>query len=223
MKAINYLLVPLWLIGAVLLADEPIAAPRIEVDYSKAPECEAFAKKAKTIAEEWYPRINEILNGKDKKLPYDKVVLSFEHMDGVANTSGNHIRIAADWIKKEPNDFGMVIHEMTHVVQNYHGGVFWATEGIADYVRYERYEPGKQKWKIDPDKSSYRQGYGVAGAFLAWLEKNKDREIIQKLNAALHDGSYKPQLFQKSCGAGIGDLWTEFADTYRKKQNPSSK
>ena len=220
MKAINYLLVPLWVIGAVLFADEPIAAPRIEVDYSKAPECEAFAKKAKTIAEEWYPRINEILNGKDKKLPYDKVVLSFEPMDGVANTSGNHIRIAADWIKKEPNDYGMVIHEMTHVVQNYHGGVFWATEGIADYVRYERYEPGKQKWKIDPDKSSYRQGYGIAGAFLAWLEKNKDREIIQKLNAALHDGSYKPQLFQKYCGAGIGDLWTEFADTYRKNAKP---
>ena len=220
MKAINYLLVPLWVIGAALLADEPIAPPRIEVDYSKAPECEAFAKKAKTIAEEWYPRINEILNGKDKKLPYDKVVLSFEPMDGVANTSGNHIRIAADWIKKEPNDYGMVIHEMTHVVQNYHGGVFWATEGIADYVRYERYEPGKQKWKIDPDKSSYRQGYGIAGAFLAWLEKNKDREIIQKLNAALHDGSYKPQLFQKSCGAGIGDLWTEFADTYRKSTKP---
>ena len=41
------------------------------------------------------------------------------------------------------------------------------TEGIADYVRYERYEPGKQKWKLDPEKSSYKQGYGIAGAFLA--------------------------------------------------------
>ena len=223
MKAINYLLVPLWVACTALFADEPPAVARIEVDYSKAPECEAFAKKAKTIAEEWYPRINEILNGKDAKLPFDTVKITFEPMDGVANTSGNRIRVAADWIKKEPNDYGMIIHELTHVVQNYRGGVFWLTEGIADYVRYERYEPGKQKWKIDPDKSSYRQGYGVAGAFLSWLEKNKDADIIHKLNAASRDASYTPQLFQKYCGAGVGDLWTEFADTLRKKQNPPPK
>ncbi len=196
------------------LADEPF---RVEVDFSQAPECEAFAAKAKTLCEEWYPRINEILYSKESPLPYKVVTIRFEHFDGVADTSGNRIRISADWIKKQPKDYGMVIHELVHVVQHYQGGVGWLTEGIADYVRYERFEPGKQKWNIDPDKSSYRQGYGVAGAFLAWMEKTKDPELVHKLNVALRENRYSPQLFQKFCGAGVGDLWLEFADTLRKK------
>ncbi len=105
----------------------------------------------------------------------------------------------------------MVVHELTHVVQDYKGGgEFWLTEGIADYVRYERYEPGKQKWKLDPEKSSYKQGYGIAGAFLAWLEKHKNPEIIRKLNAASRDRSYKREMFVQLCGADVDALWKEF-------------
>lgn len=202
-------------ITALATAAEPASSGRnyeIVIDYSAAPECEAFALKAKGIAEEWYPKINEIIFGKDRPLPGGKIHLWFEPMKGVAHATHDGIHISAEWVtKKAPNDYGMVVHELTHVVQNYKGkGEGWLTEGIADYVRYERYEPGKQKWKLDPQKSSYKQGYGIAGAFLAWLEKNKNPEIVRRLNTASHDGTYKREMFAELCGASVDDLWKEF-------------
>src|SRR3954447_4955642 len=96
---------------------------RIKIDYSAAPECEAFAVKAQAIAEEWYPKINTILFGPEHPLPVAVVQLIFEPMKGVANASGDKIRISAEWVtKKAPNDYGMVVHELTHIVQAYHRG-----------------------------------------------------------------------------------------------------
>lgn len=194
-------------------ADEP--AFIVEINTSAAPECETFAAKAKAIAEEWYPKINEILFGPDQPLPTRLVRLTFRPMKGVAHATHDGIHISADWVtKQQPDDYGMVVHELTHVVQAYKGkSEFWVTEGIADYVRYERYEPGKQKWPLDPDKSSYKQGYGIAGAFLAWLEKNKNTEIIRALNKACREGTYKREVFAELCGADVDTLWKEYLGT----------
>jgi hypothetical protein len=188
----------------------------VAVDTSKAPQCEAFAAKSKALVEEWYPRINEILFGKDHPLPVTEVKLSFEPMRGVAHTNKNFIHISADWVTKHPDDFGMVAHELTHVVQDYQGkGEGWLTEGIADYIRDRYYEPGIRHQRINPDKSSYREGYGTAAVFLIWLEANKDKDIVRKLNFASHDGKYSPALIQENCGADLDTLWKEFAETYR--------
>jgi len=99
-------------------------------------------------------------------------------MKGVASTSGNRITISAEWVtKKATNDYGMVIHELTHIVQDYKGrGLGWLTEGIADYIRHRHFEPGAWKPFINPDKDSYKQGYKSAAAFLMWLEATKDKE-----------------------------------------------
>ena len=189
----------------------------VSVDTAKAPQCEEFAAKSKALVEEWYPRINEILFGKEHPLPATEVKLSFEPMRGVAHTNKNFIHISADWIAKHPDDFGMVAHELTHVVQDYQGkGEGWLTEGMADYIRDRYYEPGVRHHHIDPDKSSYRDGYGTAAAFLIWLEANKDKDVVRKLNVASHDGKYSPALFQEYCGADLDTLWKEFAATFRK-------
>lgn len=208
----KHLLAVLFALTLHALAQQPAApAWKIEIDYTAAPECEAFATKAKAIAEEWHPKINEIIFGKDHALPPKTVKLIFEPMKGVAHATGDTIHISSEWLKKSPNDYGMIVHELTHIVQDYKGkGEGWLTEGIADYVRYERYEPGTQKWKLDPAKNSYKQGYGIAGAFLAWLEKNKNPAIVQKLNAASNDGSYKRELFTELCGADVDTLWQQY-------------
>lgn len=52
------------------------------------------------------------------------------------------MHIAADWVKSQPNDFGMVVHELTHLVQRYPpGSPGWLVEGIADYIRAKYFEP----------------------------------------------------------------------------------
>jgi hypothetical protein len=110
----------------------------------------------------------------------------------------------------------MVAHELTHVVQDYKGrGEFWLTEGIADYIRDRYYEPGVRHHRIDPETASYTKGYGVAAAFMIWLEKEKSKDVVRKLNIASHDGAYRPELFKELCGADLDGLWKEFAETQR--------
>ena len=191
-----------------------VEAFEVNIDFSEAPECEAFATKSESIVREWAPKIQEILYGENVPIKKKEVFITFRPMKGVAHASGNKIVVSAEWVtKKAPNDYGMIIHELVHVLQDYQGGgVFWVTEGIADYIRYERFEPGKQKWKLQPGKSSYKQGYGIAGAFLAWLEKNKEPELIRKLNAACKEKRYKPVLFEEWCGKPLDDLWQDYVD-----------
>jgi len=203
----------------LLLTSTCAAEPafQVDIDYATAPECEAFALKSKALCEEWYPKINEILFGADQPLPYDRISLKFEPMKGVAATSGAKIRISAEWVtKKAPNDYGMVIHELTHIVQNYRGkGDGWLTEGIADWVRDQHFEPGVRKQRIDPDKASYKNGYGTTGVFLAWLEKTYDKELVRKLNVASNKGTYRREMFEDLCGKDVEALWKEFTDTLR--------
>lgn len=192
---------------------------KVEVDISRAPECEGFALKAKAICEEWYPRINEILFGRDRPLPRAEVRLTFEPMKGVAHTTADGIHISADWVtRKAPNDYGMVVHELTHVVQAYHGGgEGWLTEGIADYVRHQHFEKdgATLKERINPDTASYKQAYTTAAAFLIWLEEKKENQVVRRLNAASENGTYDRRIWQELCGAPLDDLWKEFAGSLR--------
>lgn len=191
-----------------LLAEEA----KIEIDYSKAPECEAFAKKSQALCEKWYPQICALLGGPGSKVPYPVISLAFEPMDGVAATSANRITISAEWVtKKAPDDYGMVIHELTHIVQDYKGhGEGWLTEGIADYIRHKHFEPGKWDRQINWEKDSYKQGYTTAAAFLMWLEEKKDREIVRKLNVASREGKYSEAYFKTLTGWSVDEAWANF-------------
>ncbi len=202
------LVATLLLLGAVAHSAEPFI---VHIDTTKAPECAAFATKSKALVEEWYPKINELLFGKDHPLPSPDFSLIFEPMKGVAHTSNHVIHISAEWVtKKAPNDYGMVIHELTHIVQDYRGkGEGWLTEGIADYIRDHHFEI--RQHHIDPAKSSYRQGYGIAAAFLIWLEEKKHPGLVRELNRASHEGTYRPAIFTERCGADVDVLWSEFA------------
>jgi hypothetical protein len=121
--------------------------------------------------------------------------------------------VSTDWITKNPEDIGMIIHEMTHAIQDYRRvgqNDGWLVEGIADYIRYWRFEPEKPKRTISREKSSYRDGYNSTPSFLAWLLWKYDRRIVHQLDAALRAGTYKDDLFQKLTGKPVEDLWQEF-------------
>ncbi len=194
--------------------DKPAAefVPKFIADTTKAPELADWAAKAKLLCEQWYPRLVKEYATEGHQ-PAQTVTMFYDpDYDGIAATSGAKITIAPKWLEKHPDDIGMVIHELMHVVQAYppsrEGG--WLIEGIADYVRYWVYEPEKkQRFALD-EKSSYKQGYGVAAAFLAWLERVKSPGIVMKLHTALRTRKYKPALFQELTERSLDDLWTEF-------------
>lgn len=191
----------------------------VKLDTSKAPECAEFAAKAEKIAVEWYPKIHELIFEKEQTLPDKTIQITIEPMDGVAYAQGPHIHISSAWLKKSPNDYGMIVHELVHIVQSYNGkGEFWLTEGIADFVRYHHYEPGKQNWAFNPQSSSYKQGYGIAGDFLQWLDTSKKPGVIKTLSTACHKGEYKSEMITKECGADVDALWKEYVSTKTKKK-----
>ena len=195
------------LVAASLLAFGQDKA-KIVVEYDDVPDVKEWAEKARDLCEKWYPVICEALPSKDFSPPKEVKLVFKDEKKGVAYTTGAKITVVADWIRKHPDDFGMVIHELTHVVQSYPKGVGWITEGIADYIRNYKYE-SKQPGKVNP-KSSYKDGYKTAATFLAWIEKSKDKDIIRKLNEALRTGKYKDELFKEWAGADADALWKEF-------------
>jgi hypothetical protein len=167
-----------------------------------------WAEKARDLCEKWYPIIAEALPSKDFTPPRDVKLVFKDEKKGIAYTTNAKITVVADWIRKHPDDFGLVIHELCHVVQSYPKGVGWLTEGIADYIRNYKFEP-KPPGKVSA-KSSYKDGYKTAAVFLAWLEKTKDKDIIRKLNDALRTGKYKDDLIKEWTGSDTDALWKEF-------------
>jgi hypothetical protein len=190
------------------LAQDKQDKPKILVEYGDVPDVKEWAEKARDLCERWYPALCEALPSKGFTPPREVTLVFKDEKKGIAYATGAKITVVADWIRKHPDDFGMVIHELTHVVQSYPKGVFWITEGIADYIRNYRYEP-KPPGKVNP-KASYKDGYKTAATFLAWIEKSKDKDIIRKLNEALRSGTYKDELFTEWAGADADALWKEF-------------
>ncbi len=207
----------LWVCGAggvtsLKAAEKPeSAAPRIEFDFSKTPDLEDVAIKAKAAMERWYPRIEAFLATPNMKRPEVVRVVFDPDGEGVAAASGDRITVSAKYMRGHKDDLGMFIHEMTHVIQAYppsrHG---WLVEGIADYVRDIRFEPARRWQKVDPKRHNYNSGYLVTAQFLFWLERTHDHALVQKLNADLRAGLKDKDPIQKHLGRPVEELWQAY-------------
>lgn len=195
----------------------------IIVDTSEVPELDAWGQHARELCEQWYPKIVELLPSEGFEPLLSTRLLFKKDKGGVADTSrGTDISIAGKYVIGHTNDFGMVIHELTHVVQAYPGPKEgftkpgWLVEGIADYIRLFHYEPDARRPRINPDKANYTDAYKTTAGFLDWVVTSHDKEIVKRLSAALRQGEYQESLWQKYTGKTVEELWKEFADTLRK-------
>lgn len=184
------------------------------VDTNDAPDLKDWGNKAGTLCVEWFPKIAALLPSDGFTVPHE-VTLHFDpKMKRVAHAAGGRITISAAFVRAHPDDFGMVVHELTHVVQAYPGGgPGWLVEGIADYIRIVHYEPQAPRPRIDPAKASYKDAYKTAAMFLEWIEKNHAAGLVVKMNAALRQGSYDDSLWEKVTGKKVDELWKLFAQT----------
>lgn len=194
----------------------------ISVDASEALDVAAWAKHAGELCAEWYPKISALL-ASDGFTPPKTVTLRFKNMRGVAGTGGNEIGVSAEYVRRHTNDWGMVIHELTHVVQSYPPVApefGWMTEGIADYIRLAHFEPDVRPPRINPDRAKYTDSYKTTAAFLRWIEKAHDPAIVKKLNQSLREQKFKLELFKDYTGKTVDELWGEFTDSIRAQQKP---
>jgi hypothetical protein len=199
-----------------LSKSEGIRTPNFVLDLSEVTDNESakvWGAEAKVLCEEWFPVLCRFLSTEKWTPPETVRLVLKKDLDAPGVTSGGTIQFSVKWITDHPDDFGMVIHELTHIVQNYPPGKMtpgWLVEGIADYIRYWKYEPEMARPQIDRQKSNYRQGYGTTGAFLAWMVRKYDRRIVLRLDAALRTQTYKPDLFRELTGKDLDELWGEF-------------
>lgn len=191
-------------------------SPPVTIDVSAAPETKAWAEKAAVLVQEWFPYVCQLLATDSYKPPKEIRLVFKPDIDAPAYAAGGEITVNATWIKQHPDDFGMMIHEMTHVIQAYPDGgdkPGWLVEGIADYIRWWRYEPESPRTRVNPDTAKYTDSYRTTAAFLAWVGAKYDRGLVRKLDSALRDSKYTPALFEQSTGKNLDTLWDEYKAT----------
>lgn len=202
-------------------------APKYEIviDYSETPDLKDWVEtQLRPTLEAWYPKIVRMLPSEGYTHPQKMTVTFKKEMEGVAYaTGGARVFCAYPWFVKnlKGEAVGAVVHELVHVAQNYgargRGGnrnPGWLVEGVADYVRWHKYEPAEKRRKIRPT-AKYTDSYHVTAAFLEYVATNHDHEIVVKLNAAMREGRYTPDLWKDYTGQTIDDLWAQYAKTLK--------
>ncbi|MGL6193434.1 MAG: basic secretory protein-like protein [Thermoguttaceae bacterium] len=195
---------------------------QVEIDCSDSPNSAQWAETGAKIAKEWFPKLVELMDGDDFE-PNSSMKIVIKKMDGVAYASGNTVTISENWITQHPEDLGMVVHELIHLVQAYHGRRIpgWVTEGIADYIRFFIYEPGNVGVKVNPDRNKYTDSYRITACFFDWIVKNKDPKFITKLNDICRRGEYsRENTFQTLLGKDVDALWEEYTNSLRETVKP---
>jgi hypothetical protein len=187
------------------------------VDVTDAPDMKDWAEKTARICTRAYPMINEELKSDGFKPPRIVTMIIKSSYRGVAETSNNRITGSSRFFKSHPDDVGAMVHETTHVVQHYRGegNPGWLVEGVSDYVRFFKFEPGKLG-AIDANRAHYNRGYRVTAAFLAYLIATYDKAIVLKLNRLMREGRYKRDVFKELTGKTLDELDTEWRGTLKK-------
>ena len=208
-------------------ATQPTTSPVstvIVVDTDQAPEMKDFGERVRVVAQRWYPIIAADLPG-DGFRPPARVTIVFKHMDGIAYTTGPTITCAAKWFTDHPDDVGAVVHELVHVVQGYTIGhrPGWLVEGIADYIRWFKYEPASARPHPNPAHAKYSDSYRTTAAFLDWAVPKYDADLVRKLNDACRGGHYRDELWKQYTGKTADELGQEWIESLRAAQRkPSS-
>lgn len=177
----------------------------------------AWAEKAERQMEAFWPDAAALLYSKGFVTP-NAVNVYYEtgpRVTPVAATGGGKMSVNTAWARAHPDDTGLTVHEMAHVVQS-GGAPGWLIEAVADYIRWVRFEPENFTYRIDPKTATPHDPYRTGAAFLGWCENHYDPRLVTKLNDAARFGRYSDALFEKACGKPIQTLWAEFLADYAK-------
>ena len=125
-----------------------------------------------------------------------KVEADFSKAPGAAVYAEKSKLLCEEWYPKinqilfgdgHPLYLGMVIHELTHVNQNYKAGsenAEWVSEGIADYIRHKYFE-GDIQPKLRLDSSGLLTGYSLREPFSLDWKTTKSGSIKAAIGRAI--------------------------------------
>jgi len=196
---------------------------RITLDTAAAPDLTDWANtKLAPVLAAWYPRIETMLASEGFVAPRS-VSIILRPQPGVAGASGNEVSGNSDWFRKQVDGeaTGAMVHELVHVVQQYgddQGGAApgWLTEGIADYIRFFRFEPeyhgADDVWLKKQDFAKIRAdgAYRQSANFLSWAREKYDPQIVPTLNTLARQHRYNEGVWKQRTGKTFTELAAEW-------------
>ena len=192
-------------------------AGRAFSDYAGFPDLQTWAAKADEQMDESWEDTAALLYSDGFITPnkVNVVYRSGPDVTEVAATGGGVMTVNVAWARAHPEDTGLTVHEVAHVVQamNAYDSV-WLIEGIADYIRWVKFEP-QFPYSIDPKTATYHDSYRTTAAFLAWCELHYDSRLVSKLNRDVRFGTYSNDKFKQYTGKEVNTLWGEFLVAYQ--------
>ena len=193
-------------------------AGRAFSDYSAAPDLKVWADKAdREMDESWADTAAMLYT--NKFITPNKVNVIYRsgpNVTPVAATGGGVMTVNVAWARAHPDDTGLTVHEVAHVIQAMSAyDPVWLIEGTADYIRWVKFEPQNFTYNINPTKSNYNDSYRTTAAFLAWVELHYDSRIVSKLNRDTRFGEYTPEKWKQYTGKDAPTLWQEFLAAYK--------
>jgi hypothetical protein len=107
-----------------------------------------------------------------------------------------------------------------HVVQSYRRGPRpgWLVEGIADYIRFFRYEPESARPHPNPTRAKYSDSYRTTGHFLNWAQTKYDKDLVIKLNTACREAKYAEGLWKEYTGKTLEELGAEWKESLKTEK-----
>ena len=177
------------------------------LDVSDAPEMRPWGENVVRVCEKEYPAICDYL-ASDGFRPLTQIRLTLKSdYKGVAYASGNRIVGSVKFFTDHPTDIGAMVHETVHCVQQYRArnNPGWLVEGVADYYRFWKYEPGKAG-RVNPARAKYDDSYRTTAAFLAYVTDKHDPKLVPQLNALMRAGKYDEGIWKKLTGKTADEL-----------------
>ncbi len=181
------------------------------LDVADAPEMKEWGQKAVRTCERQYAMICDEL-ASDGFRPLTQIRMTFKaDYNGVAAAGGGRITGSVKYFKGHPDDIGAMVHETAHCVQSYRARNLpgWLVEGIADYIRFWKYEPGTAG-RLTPEKARYDASYRTTAAFLAFVSGKYDPQLVTKLNALLRTDKYDAGVWKQLTGKSVEELNQEW-------------
>jgi hypothetical protein len=149
------------------------------------PEIKVWAAHTAHVCRDWYGVICQAVAA-GAEPPRTVTLVFVPHADAPAFYANGKIYFDTSHVLKNPSNYGMAVHELTHLPQQQKTlKLSWVVEGIADYTRWQLYESDPTQGGLHPGRSKYTDSYRTTAAFFDYLVRRYDPQIVRKFSVAL--------------------------------------
>jgi preprotein translocase subunit SecG len=176
-------------------------------DSTQVPSMASIMLGFDATCEANYGRILTLLNTNSPKPAPHSLIMLTKTQYGVAYAQNGVVYLDQSWFTAHPDDNGAIVHELTHVVQNYTNAPSWLTEGMADYARYELGFATSWSYYHCDSTSRYDSGYSCTATFLKFVQTHYKTTIVHDVHAQLRAQTYTDQFFVTETGKPVSQLY----------------